>query len=414
MQHHSCKNIDITNPEVVFPWVLDCIRRHIKRFDFRHLLISHGMPRAMYDAFVSSQGRDYTEITEYVRNIAVDATERIKRRDLGLHPVRIRIRQDRTSGKIRYIGDEEAMQQVFDFIAKNSCNEIWDRRILPQQVSSIKGRGQIVGINYIAGWIRDDNRYIRYCKSHKIRYTSKCKHHGKADVKQCYPSGRVEVFMSFFHKDCENDDILWLWETLLLSHRVIITGTDEIYMGFMIGSVISQWAMQYLISFAFRVVLELRNKRGARCVYHALTFLDDILVMGSSRKDVRSAINKLTAYAKDFLKLEIKPNWHIKCLDDCGVDMMGFVIHRSGKITLRARNFVKNRRMYIRFRCRNGNISIEQARRICSQKGAIVNSNSQAVVKNYGLKDIFATAQRVVARHDKEANNGYRNVQSKT
>lgn len=423
MQHKSCKNIDITNPETIFPWVFDCIKRHIKRYDFRRLLITHGMPKETYDKMVypvvngmidTRAEKDYYLMKEYVMNIAIDCAERIKTRNLILKPVRIRERCDRTTDKVRYIGEEEAMQQCFDFIAVYSCADVWRRRIVPQQVSSIKGRGQIKGVKAITKWIKSDNRYIRYCKAHGLRYTSKVKCYGKEDIRKCYPSGRVEVFLPLLKKDVKNDDIIWLWEVLLLSHRVIIEGTDIKYMGFMIGALPSQWAMQYMISFIYRYVMSLKNSRGKTIVSHAMIFLDDILLTASNRKQLKRAIISMVRFAKDFLQLEIKPTWHIKYLDDCGIDMMGYVIYRSGKIAIRGRDFIKNRRMALRFKARNGNITIEQARRICSKKGEYIHSNSAGVVQEYGLKEIFATAEAMVSRYDKEHRYVISNVQSTT
>lgn len=411
MQHKSCQNIDITDPKVIFPWVFDCVKRHISRYDFRKLLREHGMPRRVYRKLMCPivngmidrcAHKDFSLINDYVMSIAIDAAERIKNRELKLRPVRIRERHDRTTDKVRYIGDEEAMQQAFDFIAVYSCKDVWDRRIVPQQFSSIKGRGQIRGVQTIAKWIKEDNRYIRYCKSHKIRYSSKCKHFVKCDIKKCYPSARLEVFLPIFAKDVRNDDILWLWETLLLSHRVIITDTDIMYMGFMIGALPSQWGMQYLISFIYRHYTALKTRRGEKCVYKSIIFLDDILLIGSSRKSLKQAVMSSINYAETFLKLTIKPTWHIKCLDDCGIDMMGFVVHRSGKITVRGRDFIKNRRMALRYKKQNGNITVEQAKRICSKKGELTNSDSASVVQDYGFKEIWKRSQSIVSQFDKE------------
>lgn len=411
MQHKSCKDIDITDSKTIYPWVMDCIKRHIARYDFRRLLRQHGMPKHVYNKLMCpvvngyidrNAEKDFSLIEEYVMNIAVDAAERIKKRQLDLKPVRIRERCDRTTDKVRFIGDEEAMHQVFDFIAYHSCEDVWRRRIVPQQVSSIKGRGQVKGVKTISKWVKDDNRYIRYCKAHGIRYTSKVKQFVKLDIRKCYPSARLEIFLPIFAMDVQNEDILWLWTVLLYSHRVTIEGTDIVYMGFMIGALPSQWAMQYLISYLYRHSTALKNRRGKKIVTHELIFLDDILMTSSSRKDLKKAVESTVAYAASFLQLEIKPTWHIKCLDDCGIDMMGYVVHRSGKITIRGRDFIKNRRMAIRFYQRKGEITIEQARRICSKKGEYKHSNSAKVVQVYGIREMCQAAQKMVSRYDKE------------
>ena len=90
----------------------------------------------------------------------------IKNRRLELEQVRIRKQQDKTTGKIRMIGCEGAMQQVFDYIAVHSCKEIWDARITMQQCSSIPERGQIYGMKLIKKYVLADERAMRYAKKH--------------------------------------------------------------------------------------------------------------------------------------------------------------------------------------------------------------------------------------------------------
>lgn len=49
--------------------------------------------------------------------IAVEITERIKARDLALPPIHYRDRVDKSSGKLRRLGIESAMQQCMNYVA---------------------------------------------------------------------------------------------------------------------------------------------------------------------------------------------------------------------------------------------------------------------------------------------------------
>lgn len=119
----SCKRINITDVNTILPWVKICIEKHAKRHDFRKMLLHIGkMPREDYDTAISTH--DYTLYDAPARNIAAEAAHRTAARDLRLRPVRYRERIDKSSGKLRLIGDEEAMQQIFDYIAVYAAQEI--------------------------------------------------------------------------------------------------------------------------------------------------------------------------------------------------------------------------------------------------------------------------------------------------
>lgn len=374
-----CKNIDITDPEAVYPWVYDCCRRHRNRYDFKNLL----------------GGGDFEEA---VREICKDACKRIKDRDLNLEKPQIRTMVDKTTGKIRQIGKESAMQQVFDYIAVHSSMEIFRARLVREQCSSITGRGQIYGKNMIKRWIISDNDAERYAKRHGYRYARKVKYFVKLDIHQCFPSADTEVFLELFEMDCANKDIVWLWQVLIRSHRV------DGYTGFLIGALTSQWACQYMISFIYRYAKEQgyeRRGKNIKAVTHMLIFMDDMMLTGSNRKRLKKAVENTVSYTKQEFGWEIKPNWHIRALDDFDIDMMGYVIHRDGSVTIRDRDFVKARRMFLR--CQGG-MTYSQAKRIMSYKGFFVHSDSRTVRDKYHAESVWRNASKLISR--KERGNG--------
>ena len=393
----SAKTIDIKNPEVIFPFVAECIFRHYKRYSFKALLLKIGkMPEEEYKACVANSDKE--ALVPYIKNICVEAAKRIAERDLKLPPCHIRERKDHTTDKIRQIGEESAMQQCFDYIAVRSCNEIWKRRLALQQVSSIKGRGQIMGIKMIRSWAIKDKTAAAYARAHGQRYSRKMKLFAKLDVKLCYPSYRLAVFMALFRRDCGNADILWLWEDLLKRH--LVDGNE----GFMIGSLVSQWAAQYLLSFTWHYAMSLSyTRRGKRMrhITHGLLFMDDMLYTGSNRQKLRMALEDISDFTLQKTGLNIKPLWQIHLFADVGIDMMGFVVHQNGKITIRGRDFIRVRRCIIRYNAR-GRYTLKPARRACTFKGIVKHSDSRKFQETYGTAKAFKAAASVVSRHDRK------------
>lgn len=387
----SCKHIDITNPETVRPWVYDCLSRHWRRHDFRRLLIAHGISHDMYVKAVKTNDKGI--VMGVLDSICLEACRIIKERDFDLPRISIRIRRDHTTGKERQIGRECPMQQILDYIAVRSCQEIWDRRMSTHQMSSIPGRGQILGMQMLKRFVKRDNRAMAYSRSHSIRYGPKSRWKAKLDIEKCFPSSKAETFISLLRRDCANDDIVWLWMRILMSHRV------DGYRGFMIGALSSQWASQYLISFIFRYAMGLRF-RGRKAVSQMVLFMDDMVLYGSSRSRLKRAVKSVIVFARTRLGYSIKKNWHITDMDDCPLDMMGFVLHRDGKVTIRARNYIHSRRIALRAE-RSGWLSYRQAVRLLSYKGFYKYSDTRRAAQVLRLDHWFSLGQRVIGRHDR-------------
>lgn len=368
------------------------------------MLLRNGMTRESYAEMMTTHNKKLAE--KAVESISKRAAQMIYEFELDLPKPRIRTKLDITTGKVREIGCECAMQQVLDIIAVNGAMDVFKRRLVIQQASSIPGRGQVYGMHMIRQWIRKDNAKLEYAKRHSMRATSNVKYFVKADVRKCYPSMRLEVFMRYFEKDCGNAHLLWLWRSLLESHRI-----DEEHQGFMIGALVSQWAAQYLISFAFEDIMQLkvkgrRGKGDQKAVSHMCIFMDDMLMTGPNRRHLLKAVKRLEAFMLVKLMLTIKPNWQIMELkDNQGIDMMGYIIYRSGKTAIRSRDFIRARRMALRA-IRENNISYRQAKRITAYKGYFKHTDCVKAVKLYLLPRVWKRAQKVVSMYESRLRNG--------
>lgn len=396
----SCNDINIFDVDTILPWIFACLHRHRKRYDFKALLIRvGGMSKAEYQASLYNSSL----LIEPAKRIAEEAIRRIKAKDLQLKPVQVKQRVDHSSGKVRDIGCEDAMQQIFDAIAVGGADAIFRRRVVAQQWSSVKGRGPSYGVRTIKRWIDKDNRSAAYAKKHGLRYVRKCRFFVKGDIKQCYKSIRIDDFLRLFRKDCRNNALFWLWSELL--H----TFPD----GLLIGSAISQWAAQYILSFLYRYVMSLcRYRRGKRIndVNDCGMYMDDFLLVGSSYAGLKHAMKQLTIYAKREFGLTIKPNWQICRLDDTPIDMMGYLIYSNGKVAVRPRIFLRARRIALRTR---KTMAYRQAQRLVSYKGYFQQKNlslsSYKMNHKYNLNKRFLKAQKLVSERTRY--NGYTGLQ---
>lgn len=401
----SCKNIDIKRWDTVQPYILDCITRHYRRYDFKKLITSTGgLTRKEYSRLLDG---DKALLIQTSENIARECARQITGGKPELPPCAIRTRVDKSTGKTRLIGRESALQQCFDYIAVGAAEAIWKRRIVPQQASSIKGRGPHYGVAMISKWVKKDHRAAEWAKRHGRSYRKRCRYYVKLDIAKCYPSCRLDAFMRRFARDCGNNDLIWLWTELIKSHRVRLEdGTD--YEGFMIGALPSQWACQYMLSFAYRYVMSLhyvRRGRPHRTVSHCMIFMDDILLTGPSRKNLKTAARKMAEYIRAELGLTIKPAWQILRLEESPIDMMGFRVHKDGNITVRPRIFLRARRMALRA-IRHKGMSKRQAKRALSYKGYFTNPGlpvrSNYISHRLRLKWVYKTASHLTRLEARE------------
>ena len=255
-------------------------------------------------------------------------------------------------------------------------------------VKTIPGRGQVDGKRAI-------ERFIR----RKDPHGTKSKYFVKMDVRHCYQNLTRRAVMRRLRRDVhKNPVLLWFVDALLSTFQH----------GFSIGSFLSQFLCNYMLSYAYHFATEqlykIRKRRTGRAarvrlVGFVLFYMDDILFIGAAFKDVKKAARLFCAYLRDELGLEIKPIWHVKALAKEPIDIMGFVIRRD-RTTVRARIFVRARRQFLRawaYLETGGYITIKAARRIISYRGYFSHTDSVGISAKLHIVEVSRAASNVIS-----------------
>ena len=362
-----CKNVDITDPFVIEPWVTLCITDPKKRNrpGFKRLVARYG----------SAHG------------IAVEITDRIKARDLALPPIHYRDRIDKSSGKLRRLGIESAMQQCMNYVAVYALMPMLKAKVGAFQCASIPERGQVYGKKVLEKWIRKDPKGTKY--------------YDKMDVRHCFQSIGHRTIRKLLERDIHKNKTL-IWFVLAL------VGTYE--EGLSIGSFLSQWLCNYVMSYAYHYATEnlYKERRGKRqnLITHILIFMDDVIIFAASKRDAKAAGKALEEFMLVRLGLCIKPNRCIKQTAKEPPDMMGYVVSKE-HTTIRARTFVRARRALLRAwrrMCASLPIYLQNARRIVSYRGYFKHTNSNRIAKALHLKAVHRAARKVISKFAKGAN----------
>lgn len=291
-------------------------------------------------------------------------------RTLTFDPIRRYKRIEPTNGKVRVIGIESIKQQVCDYVAVIALQPLLDAKIGFYQVASIPGKGQ------------------RLCRGALKNWAHEGSYHVKADVRQCYPSISHDVVMGVLRKYVKSADVLYVCESLLATYD---RG------GLEIGSYFSLKMAQLVLSFAYHHIEGLHKTRRGKTkplVTHQIWHMDDVMLLGKDKRDLRRAMRSLERYMRREFGLSFKP-WKIcRTSESEPLDMGGFVV-RKKRVTLRGSLFLRARRAFARFAKKP---TLTLARRCCSYWGWLVHSDSDGFIISNGIHALMRKARRAIAR----------------
>ena len=114
MTRRCCKNIDITNPETITPFIEECLRRHKRRHDFRKLILKHGFNEKDYENLLNGTDNALQRISTC---LAEEIADSIKNRNIPLFKTWATKKYDFSSCKERLIGNETCLQRLYDYVA---------------------------------------------------------------------------------------------------------------------------------------------------------------------------------------------------------------------------------------------------------------------------------------------------------
>lgn len=371
-----CKDVDITDRGLISKAIYACLNKKYKRNDVVKYLsqvsgIKQEYIRCIYYRYGKSAMYPFTEI------VISEIQNEIKSRNISFPEIWYREKLDGSSGKIRRIGIQNIKQQLYDYIAVEGLKPVL-KRIGEYQYASIEGRGTTKGKEVIAHWIRNKN----------MRYFV------KLDVRKCFESIDHDKMMEFLKKLVKNEPLLNLIELLI--------GNFE--RGLSIGSYLSQYLCNLYMSILYHEIMEnmyriRRSKRGdnrINLVRHCLIYMDDILMIGSRKRDLEKAV-KLTIKKATEMGLEIKPNYQVKEIDGNCIDMLGFKIYRT-HTEIRGRTFIRVRRA---FRRAGNRLTEVLAKKCLSYNGYLKHTDSKRMQKKLKAAEIIQRCKELMKNESK-------------
>lgn len=366
-----CNDVDITDRGLISRAVYACLKNKYKRNDVtRYFSNVSGLQENQIRCIYYRYGKK--ALYPIVEIIISDLRKEIISGSISFPRIWYRDKTDSSSGKIRRIGIQNIKQQLYDYIAVEGMRPIL-KRIGEYQYASIPGRGTTKGKQVISRWIK--NRNMRYFV--------------KLDVKKCFESIDHNLLVEFLEKHIKNEKLVWLIRTLINSFEK----------GQSIGSYLSQYLCNLYMSVIYHYIMEClyKTRRGKRIslIRHCVVYMDDILLIGSRKRDVEMAVKKIIQKA-DEMGLAIKDNWQVRSIDEIPIDMMGFKIYRT-HVEIRGRIFLRVRRSFRRARKR---LTFRTAKKCISYYGYLKHTDSRKIQKKWNVNKIIKKCKGVIRRNE--------------
>ena len=342
------------------------------------------------------------EILEEIALVVEDMVDGIQKgEDPELDPVTVKPRRDGGTGKIRDIATLCYRHQLLGHTVKIGIEKLLKARILPTQNASIPERGQ-------TGLARQIKRMLN--RKLGIKYFQ------KLDGTHAYASIQYETVIRLL--ETEIPRARWILAVMHVLAAAAPCGH------LIIGGYLDAWLFNYVMSYALRYVLSLsRSRRGNKypLVIRAATFMDDVVLTGSSGSGIKQAVKKLSEWldaqygmksrtttgVMKLMTMEEEKNRKHQEKARRGVtaiDAGGYRISRS-HITIRKRNAPRIIRCMTRAWAeyqRMGTIKRQRACQIISRNGMIRNADSRQFTEKYHVVELMRVARRVQAYWSRE------------
>lgn len=265
-----------------------------------------------------------------VKKVLEHKDEYIKRLQYLLINKKLKIRKheavkinDGITAKIRLIiKPDYVYEQILHHAIVQVLTPIFMRSMYVFSCGSLPGRGGLYGKRYLAKYIREHPKKVKYA--------------AKGDISKFFQTVNIERVKEKFRKIIHDEKFLDVVFLVLDSNTATYKG-ENINMGLPIGYYLSQWiANWYLQDFDYFIKQKLKIKCYIR-------YVDDFVLLSPNKKELHKAIKAISEYLEN-IELHLKSNYQVfkfAYTDKNGktrgrpIDFMGFKFYRDRTVLRR-------------------------------------------------------------------------------
>lgn len=251
---------------------------------------------------------------------------------------------------------------------------------------SLPKRGGLYGKKYLAKYIKNNQKKIKYCF--------------KADIRHFFQSVDIEIVKKMLERKIKDKRFLKVL-FLILNSNVAIWENQDVDMGLPIGWYIAQWLANWILT---ETDYKIKQVLKIKCY---VRYVDDLVLLSQNKKDLHKARCEIQSYLKK-LHLELKPNYQVfrftyiskdgKEKGRC-IDFMGYKFYRNRTI-LRKSIILKATRKALKM-SKSGKLNWYECTQIISYLGWFKHADVYLVYEKYIKPKInIGECKKVISLHD--------------
>jgi len=186
--------------------------------------------------------------------------------------------------------------RIIQHALMNVVEDIFLKSFIDNTFASIPNRGIHLCLKRLNNAIKSDKESTIYCL--------------KMDVKKFYPSINQTVLKQLLRKKFKDEDILWLMD--------IIIDSMQGEKGIAIGSLFSQWAGNYYLTYFDHW---LKEEKKIKYYYR---YCDDLVILHHDKEFLHQIKEDIQEHLRINLDLELKGNWQVFPTRVRGIDFVGY------------------------------------------------------------------------------------------
>lgn len=276
-------------------------------------------------------------------------------------------------GKKRNIDCPRLADHIIHWMLMQTIHDVVMRGMYEHSYGSIPGRGIDAARRTLEKWVRLDG---------------KSKYFVKLDIRKFYENVDHDLLKAAFRRVIKDDRMLEAID------RVI----GCVPAGLPIGTYTSQWFanfyMQPLDHHVKQDMYKLRRGKRTNYIAHYLRYMDDMLLIGTSRRDLEKGVREVIRFCRDTLRLEVKDCWEIRRIaadsSDIGpgiapIDVVGYRFYRD-HTEVRGSIFLHTSRLAAKIAKRlrdRGEVMLRDAEAVVSLCGWFTHADSKRFIDEY-------------------------------
>ena len=263
-------------------------------------------------------------------------------------------------GKWRDLYCPYLQDHIIHHIIMRASMPAFTRGMMRWCVANVKGRGTADAVHAIRSWCQDPGwRYFVHL-----------------DIRKFFDSISLDSVENALARKI-GDPIL-----LDLHHRILTSSPLPCPVGYYP----SPWYANLVLEPLDHMIMEqlCKTRRGVRkpLIRHSIRYMDDLLLMSASRRDLERAVDAIGAWLSANLNLQLKPTWEIKSIaeytpdgrirpETYRIEYIGYRFDRTRTI-LKSGNYISTKRLASRMHSsdvRGSGASLRQCRQLLSKTG---------------------------------------------